>query len=167
MGISPYNVYPTQDGYVVINSPGDHHFRAILKTMGRDDLIGDERYATRTARVQHMYEVDAILEAWTSQHPKAAVAKAMLDAGVPCAPVRGLSEVMADENMHARGSLQWVEHPELGRVVLPHSPMRYEGSEMVPLQPSHTLGADGDAIYGDWLGRTPEELAELRAQKVI
>jgi len=167
LGISPYNVYPTNDGYVVINSPGDHHFRAILKTMGRDDLVDDERYATRTARVQRMYEVDALLESWTSQHAKADVAQLMLDAGVPCAPVRGLGEVMVDENMHARGSLQWVEHPELGRVVLPHSPMRYEGSEMVALEPSSQLGADGDAVYGDWLGRSQAELAELRAQKVI
>jgi CoA:oxalate CoA-transferase len=167
LGISPYNVYPTSDGYVVINAPGDHHFRAILQTIGRDDLVGDERYATRTARVHRMHEVDALLEAWTSQHPKQDVAKRMLDAGVPCAPVRGLGEVMVDENMHARGSLQWVEHPDLGRVVLPHSPMRYEGSEMVKLEPSSQLGADGDAVYGDWLGRSAAELAELRAQSVI
>jgi len=35
LGISPYNVYPTTDGYVVLNAPGDHHFRAILEVMGR------------------------------------------------------------------------------------------------------------------------------------
>jgi formyl-CoA transferase len=167
LGISPYNVYSTNDGYVVINSPGDHHFRAILTTMGRDDLIDDERYATRTARVQNMSEVDALIEEWTRHHAKADVAQRMLIAGVPCAPIRELSEVILDENMHARGSLQWVDHPELGRVVLPHSPMRYEGSDLVKLQPASMLGADGDAVYGDWLGRSPGELAELRAQKVI
>jgi CoA:oxalate CoA-transferase len=167
MGISPYNAYPTSDGFVVINAPGDHHFRAILTTIGRDDLVGDERYATRTARVQRMYEVDAILEAWTSQHPKQEVAQLLLGAGVPCAPVRELGEVILDENMHARGSLQWVDHPELGRVVLPHSPLRFEGSDLVALEASSRLGADGDAVYGEWLGRTPEQLAELRAQKVI
>jgi CoA:oxalate CoA-transferase len=167
LGISPYNVYPASDGYVVINAPGDHHFRAILTTIGRDDLISDERYATRPARVQRMDEVDALLNAWTTQHPKQDVARLMLAAGVPCAPVRGLAEVMLDENMHARGSLQWVDHPELGRVVLPHSPLRFEGSAMTPLRPASTLGADGDAVYGDWLGRSPEDLADLRAQKVI
>ncbi len=167
LGISPYNVYPTSDGHVVINSPGDHHFRAILTTIERDDLIGDERYATRTARVQRMHEVDAIIEAWSIHHPKEEVARLMLAAAVPCAPVRELGEVILDENMHARGSLQWVEHPELGRVVLPHSPLRFEGSELVPLEPSVKLGADGDAVYGDWLGRSAEELAELRAEKVI
>eukprot|EP01037_Dinobryon_pediforme_P004274 gene4274-4324_t len=167
LGISPYNVYPTTDGYVVINSPGDHHFRAILTTIGRDDLIGDPRYATRTARVQHMHEVDALLEGWTSLNTKQVAADTMLAAGVPCAPVRGLGEVMQDENMHARGSLQWVDHPELGRVVLPHSPMRYEGSDMLALRPASRLGADGDTVYGEWLGRSPEELAERRARKVI
>ncbi len=167
LGISPYNVYRTSDGYVVINAPGDHHFRAILTVAERGDLIGDERYATRPARVQHMFEVDAILEAWTSQHPKAVVAQQMLDAGVPCAPVRGLGEVIVDENMHARGSLQWIDHPDLGRVVLPHSPMRYEDSEIVAISPSSGLGADNDAVFGGWLGRSAEELAGLRAEGAI
>ena len=53
LGISPYNVYPASDGWVVINAPGDTHFRSILQTIGRTDLLGDERYATRGARVKH------------------------------------------------------------------------------------------------------------------
>src|SRR4030095_17216607 len=35
LGISPYNVYPTVDGYVVLNAPGDHPFRSLLDGMGR------------------------------------------------------------------------------------------------------------------------------------
>jgi CoA:oxalate CoA-transferase len=167
LGISPYNVYQTLDGYVVINAPGDHHFRAILTTIGRNDLIDDPRYATRPARVQNMLQVDEILEAWTARYPKQDVAQCMLEAGVPCAPVRGLGEVILDENMHARGSLQWIDHPELGRVVLPHSPLRFDGADLVPLRPSSQLGADNDAVFGGWLGRQPNEMAELRAQKVI
>ena len=53
LGISPYNVYPANDGYVVLNAPGDHHFRSILDVMGRSDLKDDPRFATRSARVAH------------------------------------------------------------------------------------------------------------------
>ena len=42
---------PHADGYVVLNAPGDHHFRAILDVMGRADLKDDPRFLTRTARV--------------------------------------------------------------------------------------------------------------------
>jgi hypothetical protein len=63
-------------------------------------------------------------------------ARRMLAAKVPCAPVRDLNEVMNDENMLARGSLQRIDHPELGRVVLPHSPLVFEGAERRPIEPS-------------------------------
>lgn len=167
LGISPYNVYPTQDGYVVLNCPGDHHFRAVLDVMGRSDLKEDPRFVSRTARVQHFDAVDALLEGWTRTLSKYEVAQLMLDAKVPCAPVRTLAEVMVDENMHARGSLQWVDHPELGRVVLQNSPLIFEGLERHPIEPSRPLGACNDQVFGQWLGLSEAERASLRADGVI
>jgi CoA:oxalate CoA-transferase len=167
LGISPYNVYKTTDGYVVINAPGDQHFRSILDVICRQDLKDDPRFTTRSARVVNMLAVDELLEAWTSEHPKEEVAAKLLAAAVPCAPVRELSEVIVDRNMHERGSLQWFDHPELGRVVLPHSPLRFEGTPLLPLQASVALGTDNQHIFGDWLGHTDEELRELTEAGVI
>ena len=167
LGISPYNVYPTRDGFVVLNAPGDHHFRAILDVMGRSDLKDDPRFVSRSARVQHFAEVDALIEEWSRPLAKDEVAQMMLSAKVPCAPVRRLAEVMVDVNMHARGSLQWVEHPELGRVVLPHSPLVFEGSTRCKIEPSRPLGSANDEVYGQWLGHTPEQLKQLKTQGVI
>jgi CoA:oxalate CoA-transferase len=59
LGVSPYNAYKTTDGYVVLNAPGDNHFRAILGIMGRTDLMNDPRFRTRTSRVQNIEAVDA------------------------------------------------------------------------------------------------------------
>ena len=167
LGISPYNAYPTQDGYVVLNAPGDHHFRSILDVMGRPDLKNDPRFLTRATRVAHFAAVDELIEGWTKTLSRNEVARRMLAAAVPCAPVRDLSEVMNDENMHARGSLQWIEHPDLGRVVLPHSPLVYEGTERLPIEPSLRLGASNHDIFGDLLGHTEAELAAYQAQGVI
>jgi CoA:oxalate CoA-transferase len=167
LGISPYNVYATKDGYVVLNAPGDHHFRAILDVMERPDLKEDARFLTRTTRVANFADVDELIEGWTKTLMKDEVAQRMLAAKVPCAPVRDLSEVMHDENMHARGSLQWIDHPELGRVVLPHSPLVFEGTERRPIEPSLPLGASNEAVFGAWLGHSPEELAAFKAEGVI
>ena len=167
LGIAPYNVYATSDGYVVLNCPGDHHFRAVLDVMGRPELKNDPRFLTRSTRVAHFAAVDALIESWTKTLPKDEVAQRMLAAKVPCAPVRNLMEVMTDENMHARGSLQWIDHPELGRVVLPHTPLTFEGTPRRPIEPSLPLGASNDAVFGAWLGHTEEELAAFKAQSVI
>jgi CoA:oxalate CoA-transferase len=167
LGVSPYNAYPTSDGYVVINSPGDHHFRAILDEIGRPDLKDDPRLVTRSARVQNFELVDELLEAWTRGQTRNEVADKLLARAVPCAPVRNLREVMADRNMHARGSLQWVDHPELGRVPLPHTPLTFEGVPRPPLEPSLPLGACSEEIVTGWLGRTQEEFEALRAEGVV
>jgi CoA:oxalate CoA-transferase len=167
LGIAPYNVYQTTDGYVVLNAPGDHHFRSILDVMGKSDLKDDPRFATRSARVANTAAVDELIETWTKKLSRNDVARRMLAAKVPCAAVRDLSEVMNDENMHARGSLQWIDHPALGRVVLPHSPLVFEGTERRAIEPSLPLGASNDSIFGDWLGHSKQELAAFRAQGVI
>ena len=167
LGISPYNVYPTKDGYVVLNAPGDHHFRAILDVMGRSELQEDPRFVTRSTRVANFAAVDELIEGWTKSLGKNEVARRMLAAKVPCAPVRDLNEVMNDENMLARGSLQRIDHPELGDVVLPHSPLVFEGTERRPLEPSRPLGASNDAVFGDWLGHSEAELAAFRTEGII
>ncbi len=167
LGIAPYNAYATRDGYVVLNAPGDHHFHAILDVMGRSDLKTDPRFVSRSTRVANMAAVDELIEGWTRTLAKHDVARRMQAAAVPCAAVRTLAEVMHDENMHARGSLQWVDHPGMGRVVLPHSPLVFEGTPRCPIAPSLPLGASNSAVFGDWLGHTEDELAAYRASGSI
>lgn len=167
LGVSPYNTYETRDGYVVINAPADHHFSAILDVIGRPELKHDPRVATRRSRVQNFELVDEIIQNWTKAHGKDDAAAQMLAAGVPCAPVRNLKEVLNDPNMLARGSLQWIDHPQLGRVVLPHSALVFEGTPRRPIEPSRTLGACTEEVICNWLGHSKSELTALKADGVV
>lgn len=167
LGVAPYNAYKTNDGYVVVNAPADHHWQSILEVIGRTDLKDDERLKTRTGRVVHWQMVDDLLGDWSKDKSKDAVAQAMLDKSIPCAPVRNLKEVLNDRNMLARGSLQPMDHPELGRVNMPHTPLNVIGVPRVPLQPSLPLGAMNEEIYGNWLGRSHEEIEQLKEEGII
>jgi formyl-CoA transferase len=138
-----------------------------LDVMGRPDLKDDPRFLSRSTRVVNFAAVDALIEGWTKTLTKDDVAQRMLAAKVPCAPVRNLVEVMQDENMHARGSLQWIDHPELGRVALPTRRSCSRGLNAGPLEPSLPLGAGNDTVFGEWLGHSQTELAALKAEGVI
>lgn len=167
LGVAPYNAYATKDGYLVVNAPADHHWQAILQVIGRTDLKDDERLKTRTARVQNPDMVDELIETWSRGEGKDEAAAAMLAKAVPCAPVRNLREVMRDENMLARGTLQRIDHPTLGTVNLPHSPLTMVGLPRLPLQPHKELGESNAEIYGAWLGHSAEELTALKEKGVI
>ena len=83
------------------------------------------------------------------------------------APVRDVGEVMHDPHMHGRGMLEWIEHDEIGRIVVPTSPLRFHGADRVATTPSPKLGQHNADIYGGWLGLSPSEIADLRQSGVI
>lgn len=164
---SPYNVYPTKDGFIAIICVGEQHWRNLIEAMGRDDLRDDPRFQSLKTRVENMDAVDEIVAEFTSGYEKQELFELLLEHRVSSAPVRTLDEVANDPHLHARGALQWLDHPELGRIVVPHSPLRFEDSELLPLSPSGRLGGSNREIYGGWLGLEAAELERLQREEVI
>ena len=167
MAESPYNAYPTSDGFIAIVAASDEQWNRLLNVIGRPELIGDERYATLGARVSRMDEVDGIVNAYTRLHTKNDAFKYLVGAGVTCAPVRDLDEVVNDEHMLGRKALEWVDHPLYGRMPLPRSALRFSDAPMPEIEPSGEVGRDNAAIYGHWLGLDAEGLAKLERDKII
>jgi crotonobetainyl-CoA:carnitine CoA-transferase CaiB-like acyl-CoA transferase len=167
LSIAPYNVYPAKDGHVAILCIKDSHWDNLLKAMGRPELIGDPRFADNALRVRNLEQTDALVESWTAGRSRAEIFAAIKQFRIPCAPVRDLEEVMADAHMHERGMLEWVDHPEMGRVVLPNSPLRIHGAARPETVPSPTLGQHNGEVYGELLGLSPDEIAGLRDKGVI
>jgi len=164
---APYNVFATTDGHVAIHVVTEAHFQNLLKAMGREDLQDDPRFATNAGRVTHMDETDALVEAWTRTLPKMEVFARAKAYRIPCAPVRTAPEVMNDPHMHERGMLERVDHPELGEIVVPSTPLRLHGIDRVATRPSPTIGQHNEEIYGGWLGLSAGEIDELRATGAI
>ena len=167
LAIAPYNVYATADGHMAINVVKESHWEGLLDAMGRPELKADPRFKNNAVRVEHMGLVDGLIESWSQTLPRDEVMARLKTYRVPSAPVRNLREVMNDPHMHQRGMLEWIDHPELGRIVVPTSPLRYHGADKVATTPSPTIGQHNDEVYGAWLGLSADEIAGLRAEGVI
>ena len=59
---SPYNVYPTSDGYIAIICVGEQHWKNLLDAMGRAELGADPRFENLKTRVAHMDVIDELVE---------------------------------------------------------------------------------------------------------
>ena len=62
---------------------------------------------------------------------------------------------------------EWIEHDEIGRIVVPSTPLRIHGADPVDTVPSPKLGQHNREIYGDWLGLSAAEIAALEQHGVI
>ncbi len=158
---APLNVYSTNDGYVAINVAVEEHWHHLLAAMGREELRDDPRFKTNADRVANIDATDAVVGDWTRTLGKMEVFAIAKRHRIPCAPVRDVGEVMHDPHMHARGMLEWIEHDEIGRIVVPTSPLRFHGADHVATTPSPKLGQHNADVYGGWLGLSPDEIADL------
>lgn len=165
--VAPYNLYRARDGYVAVLCTTEEQWHKLLLAMGKPELQDDPRFANNKARLSHLSETDAAVEAWTSELSRADVFETAKRAGIPAAAVRELDEVMRDPHMHERGMLMWIDHPQLGKMVVPRSPIRYQGSEFPEFRVAAELGEHNREIYGEWLGIDASELEQLRADGTI
>ena len=100
--VSAYGVFPTQDGPVVLAPANDALFRKLLTLLGRDDLLGDQRFASNEGRIAHRAEIDGLIAGETGGWARDALLAACAEAGVPAGPINDLDTVFADPQVRAR-----------------------------------------------------------------
>ena len=131
----------------------------LLRAMGREDLVGDARYETATARWERKDEVDTLMETWTAKRSKHEVMKILAGAGVPCGACLDTGEVLSDPHLQARDMIVEVEHPVRGRYVTVGNPVKLSASPTT-IGPSPLLGEHRHAILKE-MGYGDAEIAAL------
>ncbi|MDH3700652.1 MAG: CoA transferase [Alphaproteobacteria bacterium] len=63
----PWNAYPTRDGWVLMCSSTEPHWKRILELIGQNEFRDDPRFETMATRMQHRDAVDAMIADWTQQ----------------------------------------------------------------------------------------------------
>jgi succinyl-CoA---D-citramalate CoA-transferase len=165
---APLDNWETQDGqFVCIVAAGDSLFPRLARAIGRDDLLGDPRFASLQARVAHADEINAVVAEWVKRHTAAEVERILVAAQVPVTRVYSIADIFADPHYAARGDIVEVEDATLGKIrmqgVYPHlsqTPGRVRSG-------APRLGAHNHEIYGSLLGLPDAEIAELERDGII
>ena len=171
-GTAPSEVYrckgdgPNDYCYVYTTRAGSKHWQNLLRLMGREDLMDDPRFITPQMRAQNAGEVDALVAAWALQYDKHELMRMLGEAQVPASAVFDTTELSGDPHLLARGTFVTVKHPERGEVTMPGNMIKLSDTQ-VEIRSPPLLGADNDRIYGDLLGLSAAEIAQLRQAKAI
>ncbi|MEX3944494.1 CaiB/BaiF CoA transferase family protein [Paraburkholderia sp. BR10937] len=164
---APYNVYAAKDGHVAIIGVTEGHWSSLCKAMGLEHLSGDPRFVSNVERVRHMEETDAHVSAWVGTLTRDEACAVLEAHKVPHAPVRNAVEVTNDPHMHERGFLEWIDHPQFGRVAVADSPLRLHGTDHLPAAASARLGAHTREVMTSVLGVDADEFLAWQAAGVF
>ena len=160
--MAPRNAYPTADGrWVALTAGTDDLVRRLFRALGNPGLADDARFRRHRARLENADALDQLIATWIKERPADAVVNALVAERVSAAAVDDLPTVLANPHFAARQSFahgidetlgDWTScllTPGLGGAV------RFLG---------RALGADNDAVLGDWLGLDTEA---LRARGIV
>lgn len=166
-GIVPTNTYPCNDGkYVIIGGNGDSIYKRLMTAIGRAELAEDPRLAHNDGRVAHEQEIDAAIADWTRARDSDAVLAAMEAARVPAGPIYNAADMFADPHFQARGLFETVEI-DGEPLDIPAIAPRLTTTPGATDWPGPEVGSHNAEVYGELLGLSLGEQAELQAAGVI
>lgn len=154
--ISPYEVVPTADGYLILAVGNDGQFRRLCAILGMETNADDERYATNKARVANRNEVRASISAETLKWNKAELLEACKANAVPAGAINTIEDMFADPQIVARGLR--IDLEDSAGTVIPsvRTPIVLSETPLTYTRPSPRLGEHQEEVLA--------ELAELEGK---
>lgn len=168
VNVVPHSHYPTRDDrWVAIACTNDKIFARLAALMGRSEVAGDGIYGTIERREADRAAVDDMVTAWTRAHTQREVIELCDGGEVPCGPVAAIDEIFDNPQYAARGNIARIADPRVGELAVPNVVPRLTDTPGGIEWLGQAVGQCNREIYGEWLGLTDDELADLERDGVI
>ena len=166
-GRVPSATFKCADGKWLHITCSDQHWMPLMKVLKLEDWGGEAALQDNSVRVARREEVMAELTLAISRWKRDDLGAAFDAVGVPAGPINHVDEVFADPHVLARGMRATFDHPAIGSFDCVPLPFKFEGfDDPQPARPP-LLGEHTDELLAGLLGKTKDEIAALRAAKVI
>jgi crotonobetainyl-CoA:carnitine CoA-transferase CaiB-like acyl-CoA transferase len=159
---APYQAFRCSDGFITIGAWNDRLFSRLCRLLGHPEWESRPELRTSSGRVANRAQLAADIEAITSTQTRSHWL-AMLDAhDIPCGPINNYEEALRSPQAAARGMVQEVDHPSLGRLETLGSPLKLSATPPLAGRPAPRLGEHTSEVLKAH-GYNDADIAALRA----
>jgi crotonobetainyl-CoA:carnitine CoA-transferase CaiB-like acyl-CoA transferase len=161
-----WNTYQTTDGHVALVALTDAQWQNLMRAMGREDLVDDDRFDNFVSRVRNAADGMELVRGWTSSRSCDEVVDTLVGHSVPCGKVALRDEVNVDPHLSERGMLATAQHPRLGEIAVPGLAFHTTGAG-APQRAHGDLGEHTDEVLSELLDMNAEQIAALRHEGAL
>ncbi|MBI4334881.1 MAG: CoA transferase [Chloroflexi bacterium] len=167
---APHGVYRCRgdDKWCAIAVFDQTEWEALCRTMGRDDLLKDERFGTLGQRQEHADDLDRVIESWTGKRTDLEVMESLQRAGVAAGMVQNCEDlVVRDPQLRETGHWVTVPHPEAGKLIGEGWGFTFVNGPEPRFERPPLLGEHNDHVLGHILKMPEDEINHLIIDGVI
>ena len=161
------NSYQAGDGkwFFLLGLQPDRHFPIVVRAIGRDDLLGDERFTTLESRRANAAALIAIFDEVFATRPRGEWEAIFAEHEVWYEPVLSIGEAADDPIGRAAGAIIDVPAPH-GTIPGVNQPIDFAGSPIRPRRPVPGHGEHTDEILGE-LGYDEEAIISMKVDGAV
>lgn len=162
----PDLVFQTSDGYITAGTISDSEWQGFCKATGDPQLAKDERFATPTARFMNATARIHTMQDYIKKRTTAEWLERLDACDVPCAPILRRNEIVDNDQVVARGLIEEIDQPTVGRVRQPKPAAIFEVNKASIGGPAPRIGEHSRVILRD-LGYTDAAIDAMAQQKAV
>lgn len=125
--IAPFGAFRTRDSHIIIAAGNDGLFEKLADVLRRSDLKINPLYKTNPLRVENVEMLKEDLEQTLTGETTAFWLEAINGAGVPCAPINTVKDVVEDPQIRQRNMIVETEDPAAGIIRMAGNPVKLSG----------------------------------------
>lgn len=170
MRFSPFDTFPTRDGWLVICCGTDAMWQKICSVMNRSDLARHQDWKRMPWRTANNDQVTAVVSAWSLNLDTGDAVERLTAAGVVSSPVQTIEDLLRWPHLQHRGMIEIVEHPTLGPLgglKAAGFPLKFSAAKTGFAGPAALTGSHTREVLQELLGISSDEVDRLRARSVI
>ena len=164
---APLHVVRCKDGYIYAQCETQEQWERFVELMGNPEWAKDPLFATRYSRADHWEALEQLLDVWFMEHTMDEVYHESQRNRIPFGPVVTAKEVRESRQLAARGFFVPIEHPDMGTVHYPGTPVKMEKSPWKIRGRAPRLGEHNDVVWSTRHGLSTQDLLHLRQAGVI
>ena len=163
---APYQAFRTSDAWINIGGANQANWERIASVLGHVEWRDDARFASNSARMQHLPMLIEAMNAVLVTRDSAHWIAALDAAGVPVGPVHTIGEALSHPQTLARGMVVDQVHPQAGPVKGLGCPIHFSKTPTRIDRPAPMLGEHSRELLREY-GYDDTEIDRFLAEGVI
>ena len=162
----PNGLFPSSDGWLNLSAATPRLWEKFCHLLGHPEWLQVPHWQDQPGRSADRVALNAAIAAVMKERDSAHWMRVLTEGGIPCGRVYAVDEVFGDPQVQHTGIAQPLNDPARPGARLVGSPLNFEGLARPALSPAPDGGAHSDEVLR-WAGFAPDEIAAMRAAKVV